>query len=172
MKKPPRSVPERPFSFGQTACPTTAPRNPIVVTIGGATGNWVIRTDFSAVVSEISIAAVNASVAEGAGAKFRVTASSPAPADLTVNLTISATGDYGAPTGAQTVTIPANRTTATHTVATAGDSVDEPDGSVTANAATVAVTDKERTVGVVGFLSELFESDELSSVTYIMVLNS
>ena len=95
-------------------------------------------------------------VTEGSDATFTVTAS-PAPATaLTVNLTVSQSGSFGATTGADTVTIPTTGS-ATFTVSTTNDSTDEPDGSVTAtlstgsgytvsgsnNAATVAVSDDD-----------------------------
>ncbi len=104
---------------------------------------------------EISIVASNA-VTEGSDATFTVTAS-PAPTTaLTVNLTVSQSGSFGATTGADTVTIPTSGS-ATYTVSTTNDSTDEPDGSVTAtlstgtgytvsgttNAATVAVSDDD-----------------------------
>ena len=104
---------------------------------------------------EISISAGSA-VSEGADATFTVT-SSPAPTTaLTVNLTVSQIGSFGATTGADTVTIPTTGS-ATFTVSTTNDSTDEPDGSVTAtlstgtgytvsgtsNAATVSVSDDD-----------------------------
>ena len=108
-----------------------------------------------AVTPTISIAA-GSGVTEGSDATFTVTAS-PAPSTaLTVNLTVSQSGSFGATTGADTVTIPTSGST-TFTVSTTNDSTDEPDGSVTAtlstgtgytvsstnNAATVAVSDDD-----------------------------
>ena len=69
---------------------------------------------------------------EGTDAVFTVTASTPAAADLAVNVAVTATGDWGAATGTQTVTIPQGATVATLTVATVDDSTDEPDGTITA----------------------------------------
>ena len=104
---------------------------------------------------EISISA-GAAVSEGADATFTITAS-PAPATaLIINLTVSQSGNFGATTGADTVTIPTTGS-ATFTVSTTNDSTDEPHGSVTAtlstgtgytvsgsnNAATVAVSDDD-----------------------------
>ena len=73
-------------------------------------------------------------VTEGTAASFTVT-SDRAPSDpLTVNLTVSdsAGSDFVASSdeGSQTVTIPANATTATYLVTTQADSVVEPHGSV------------------------------------------
>ncbi len=80
------------------------------------------------VIPEVSIAAAG-DVTEGADAVFTITAT-PAAA-VQVAVTVTAAGDYGAVTGARTVDVPAGGT-ATLTVATTGDSVDEADGSVTA----------------------------------------
>ena len=100
---------------------------------------------------EISIAAGSA-IAEGSDATFTVTAT-PAPTSaLTVNLTVSQNGSFGATTGADTVTIPTTAS-ATFTVSTTDDSTDEPDGSVTANLSTgpgytVSGTNNAATVSV------------------------
>ena len=103
----------------------------------------------------VSIAADAASVVEGSSASFTVSPSPPPAAPLDVEVSVAAQGDYGAQTGSRTVTVPATGSV-TFTVPTAGDSADEPDGSVTAtlvdgadydlgsqNAATVAVTDDD-----------------------------
>ena len=77
---------------------------------------------------EVSVTA-GAGVTEGGTASFTVSAS-PAPSeDLTVSVTVSQDGDYGATTGSRTVTIPASGS-ATLTVSTTDDSADETDGSV------------------------------------------
>ena len=104
---------------------------------------------------EISISAGSA-ITEGSAATFTVTAT-PAPTSaLTISLTVSQIGSFGATTGADTVTIPTTGS-ATLTVSTTNDSTDEPDGSVTAtlstgtgytvsgtgNAATVSVSDDD-----------------------------
>ncbi len=104
---------------------------------------------------EISIAAGNG-ITEGSTATFTLTASPAPTAALTVDVTVSQSGDFGVTTGARTVAIP---TTGTFTLsmATTGDSVDEADGSVTvtvdtgtgytvsssAGSATVAVADDD-----------------------------
>ncbi|MCY3883192.1 MAG: hypothetical protein OXG61_13870, partial [Chloroflexi bacterium] len=81
------------------------------------------------VVPEISVSA-GAGVVEGGSASFTITAN-PAPSSpLTVTLSVSQTGDYGAATGTQTVTIPTSGRQSV-AVATVGDNVDEADGSVT-----------------------------------------
>ena len=79
---------------------------------------------------EISIAAGSA-VTEGTAASFIITASPKPAASLDVTVTVSQSGDYGATTGARAVTIPTTGSY-TLTVATADDTADEADGSVTA----------------------------------------
>ena len=94
-------------------------------------------------------------VTEGGNASFTITASPVPAADLTVNVTVTASGDYGATTGQRTVSIPTGGS-ATFTVSTTDDSADEADGSVTATlvdgadydlgtnqAATVSVADDD-----------------------------
>ena len=96
-----------------------------------------------------------AGVTEGGDAGFTITASPVPAADLTVSVTVSQSGDYGATTGSRTVTVPTSGS-ATLTVATVDDSTDEADGSVTVTlvdgvdydlgtnqAATVAVSDDD-----------------------------
>ncbi|MCY3947523.1 MAG: hypothetical protein OXF44_14695, partial [Anaerolineaceae bacterium] len=104
---------------------------------------------------EVSVTA-GAGITEGGTASFTVTASPAPTSPLTVTVTVTQTGDYGATTGTKTVIIPTGGSK-THTVATTGDSVDEPNGSVkvTVNAgqgytistnqgtATVTVTDDD-----------------------------
>ncbi|WP_419927027.1 Calx-beta domain-containing protein [Candidatus Poriferisocius sp.] len=82
------------------------------------------------VIPEVSIAAAG-DVTEGADAVFTVTADPAPPAGVDVSVTVSAAGDWGVAAGPQTVTLAANTPTATLTIPTAGDSVDEADGSVT-----------------------------------------
>ena len=86
----------------------------------------------------ITIAAGTSPVTEGADAEFTVTADSAPSADLTVNLTVSESGDFVASgdEGSATVTITASNTTATLSVPTVNDSADETDGTVTATVAT------------------------------------
>ncbi|WP_419924106.1 S8 family serine peptidase [Candidatus Poriferisocius sp.] len=70
-------------------------------------------------------------VTEGGDASYTVTANPPPTASLPVQVKVTQVGDYGAVTGTRTVTVPVGGTV-TFTVATADDSVDEADGSVTA----------------------------------------
>ena len=79
---------------------------------------------------EISIAS-DGDVTEGTAASFTISASPTPAADLSVNVSVSQSGDFGVTTGAQTITIPTTGSY-TLTVATTDDSTDEADGSVTA----------------------------------------
>ena len=111
-------------------------------------------------VPEISITAGTSPVTEGTAASFTVTADPAPTADLTVNLTVAETstggGDFvaaGDEGTAKTVTILANQATATFTVATVPDTVDEPDGAVSVTVATgsgytVSGTDSSDSVAV------------------------
>ncbi len=75
--------------------------------------------------------AAGGDVTEGHSATFTVTAV-PLPASpMAVDVTVSAVGDFGATTGARTVTIPTSGS-ATLAVSTADDTADEAHGSVTA----------------------------------------
>ena len=109
-----------------------------------------------AVKPEVSVTA-SGGVTEGEDAVFTLTAN-PAPASaLSVSVTVSAAGDFGAATGGRTVTIPTSGS-ATLTLPTTDDTTDEPDGSVTLtvnagsdytvgalSSETVSVTDNDET---------------------------
>ena len=111
----------------------------VTATIISGTGYTASTSNGSATVQvsdddvpELSIAAGPA-VTEANDATFTVTAT-PAPhAPLSVSVAITESGGFASP-GAQTITIPTSGTT-TLTVATIGDKLDEPDGSVTATLA-------------------------------------
>ena len=84
----------------------------------------------------ITIAAGTSPVTEGTDAAFTVTATPAPTADLMVNLSVTEAGGSDFVAGAnegsgKTVTIPANSSSATYTVATVNDDMDEPNGSVT-----------------------------------------
>ena len=123
---------------------------------------------------EVSIAS-GGDITEGGTASFTLTASPPPAAALTVGVTVSQSGDYGATTGAQTVTIPTGGSY-TLTVATSDDSTDEADGSVTATvntgtgytvsssngAATVAVSDDDPPAQVCVLPDDAVTADEVT----------
>ncbi len=78
---------------------------------------------------EVSITA-GSTVTEGGSALFTL-AASPAPAaSLGVSVNVTSSGSYGVTAGSQTVSIPTSGS-ATLAIGTTGDSIDEPDGSVT-----------------------------------------
>ena len=106
---------------------------------------------------EVGVTA-GAAVTEGGSAAFTVTANPAPAAPLPVSVTVTQSGDYGASTGTKTVIVPTSGTKS-YTVATANDSTDEADGSVTVTvtagsgytvsssqgSATVAVSDGDAT---------------------------
>ncbi len=110
----------------------------VTVTINTGTGYAVSETSGAARVTiedddvpKISIAAVDADISEGVVAEFALTAV-PVPASpLSVNVSVAQSGEFGVSTGSRQVTIGTSGT-ATLSVSTSGDRVDEVDGSVTA----------------------------------------
>ncbi len=106
-----------------TAISTYRPATPDSVTL-------TIRNHDPVPEPEVSIAA-GAGVTEGGDATFTLTADPAPTAPLDVSVTIAAEGEFGIAAGERTVTIPVTGSYEL-TLATAGDGVDEPDGSVTA----------------------------------------
>ncbi|MCY3925715.1 MAG: hypothetical protein OXG52_09450, partial [bacterium] len=106
---------------------------------GGAEGSGSVSFAILEPPPEVSIAAKTASITEGDDAAFTVTASRAPGADLTVKLTVSEAdgSDMVAADdeGAATVIIPRGKTEAAFAVPTVNDTVDEPDGTVTATLA-------------------------------------
>ena len=83
----------------------------------------------------VTVSAGTSPVTEGADAVFTVTATPAPAADLAVTVAVATDGDYGIAAGTQTVTVPTSGS-ATLTLPTTDDTVDEPDGSVTATVQT------------------------------------
>ena len=112
----------------------------IVVRLASVSGGYQVATPDSVTLTirnhdpvpepEVSIAA-GAGVTEGGSASFTLTADPAPTAPLDVSVTIAAEGEFGIAAGERTVTIPVTGSYEL-TLATAGDGVDEPDGSVTA----------------------------------------
>ncbi len=125
----------------------------------------------SAPTPTITIAAGTSPVTEGTNADFTVTAS-PAPTNaLTVDVSVAEAteGDYVAAgdEGDDTVTFTANSTTATFSVATVGDSDDEPDGSVT-----VTLKDgTDYTLGTTTSASVTVNDDDPTTISSIAFTN-
>ena len=113
---------------GYTIAATTyraSTAGPFTLTVDGIPAQTVVQPD-----PEVSVTA-GADVTEGGDAVFTVSAV-PTPASaLDVTVAITATGDFGVSPGSRTVTITTSGS-AVLTVATANDSTDEADGSVTA----------------------------------------
>ncbi len=113
----------------------------VTVTVDDIQGYAVSTTAGSATlavadndVPELSIAS-DGNVTEGSAASFTITASPTPHTALTANVDITATGSFGVTTGAQTVTVPTSGSKS-FTVSTSGDTIDEPNGSVTATLST------------------------------------
>ena len=81
----------------------------------------------------ITIAAGTSPIAEGTTAQFTLTASAAPPSNLAVSVSVTQSGSFISGTAPTSVTIPANRTTATLSVPTLKDKVNEADGYVRAS---------------------------------------
>ena len=108
----------------------------VTASIVSGTGYTSSTTNGSATVAiadndvpELSIAS-DGNVTEGSDASFTISASPTPHAALSVDVGVSASGSFGVTTGTQTITVPTSGSQ-TFSVSTAGDSIDEPDGSVT-----------------------------------------
>ncbi len=88
------------------------------------------------VLPQVSIARKKAEVAEGQNAEFTLTASAAPAASLAVTVRVTQSGTFISGTAPTSATISASRTTATLSVPTAKDSIDEADGSVSAEVRT------------------------------------
>ncbi len=129
------------FAVSTTDDNTDETDGSVTVTVNALSGYTVSATQGSATVAvvdndvpppvtpEISIVS-GSGIIEGGDASFTVTASPVPTAPLSVTVTVSQSGEYGATTGARTLTVPISGT-ATVTVGTTDDNTDEVDGSVT-----------------------------------------
>ncbi|MCY3918543.1 MAG: putative Ig domain-containing protein [Chloroflexi bacterium] len=81
---------------------------------------------------DVTIAAVDASIMEGADAEFTVTRTGATTAALAVTVRVTQSGSFIDGTAPTAVTILANNASAMLSVATDDDSTDEPNGSITA----------------------------------------
>ena len=137
----------------------------------------------------ITITAGTSPVAEGKSAVFTLSRTLSTTAELAVNVTVSETGGdmvAAADEGARTVTFEANSTTATLSVATASDSVDEANSVVTATVsasgspasysvgtpASAMVTVEDNDTRDVTVSPTALPVNEGSTGTYTVVLNS
>ncbi len=112
------------------------------------------------ILPEVSVAAGASPVTEGGDAVFTLSASPTPASPLAVTVSVAADGDYGITGGSRTVTIPPTGSF-TLTLATTGDTTDEPDGSVT-----VTVNDGDGyTVGASASGTVSIEDDDLPPPT-------
>ena len=130
------------FTVDTTADSADEPNGEVRVALASAEGYTVGSASSAAttvndddVPSEITISAGASPVTEGRAARFTLSAS-PAPGvtlKVKLNIAEAAGSDFVASgdEGAQTLTIRAGLSSATYTVDTVADRVDEPDGSVT-----------------------------------------
>ncbi len=132
---------------------------------------------------EISIVA-GGDIAEGGVASFTITADPAPSANADVTVAVTQSGDFGVTVGSRTVTLGPNGT-ATLTVATADDSVDEADGSVTVTlsdgadytvsstqgTATVVVSDDDDSTPADDLVSRCVSDNLLKTVRYFYEAN-
>ena len=134
------------YTVDTVADSTDEPNGDVTVAVASAEGYTVGSASSAAttvndddVLSEITISPGESQVTEGRAARFTLTAS-PAPGvtlKVKLNIADAAGSDFVAPgnEGAQILTIRAGLSSATYTVDTVADRVDEPDGSVTVTVA-------------------------------------
>ncbi len=123
------------------------------------------------VIPEISVTAAG-DVTEGSGAVFTVTASQPKPAAFDVSVTVSASGDWGVAAGSRTVSFAADAATATLTIPTVDDSVDEADGSVTVSLDAPAADAGYTVSASGGEASVAVSDDDVDPLTVYMIFFS
>ncbi len=161
-----------------------------ITVTASATADYTVATaDFtitvSAAVPSISIAAGTSPVTEGTAATFTLTADSAPAANLTITVAVTDSGDFIAGAAPTTVTITGSETTATLTVMTEDDSMNEANGMITAtvetgtgymvdatnNSASVTVNDDD--AGVTVDPTELTVPEDGSSTgNYTLVLDT
>ena len=116
----------------------------------------------------ITITAGTSPVTEGTPAVFTLSRTGSTTAELAVNVTVSETGGdmvAAANEGARTVTFLANSATATLSVTTAPDSVDEADGVVTATVAADTGSPASYSVGTPASAMVAVEDNDTRDVT-------
>ena len=146
--------------------PTTGTANKLVDAAANATATFTDQpvTNNTPALPVITIAAGTSPVTEGTAAAFTLTRTGSATADLSVNVTVSESGDMvaSANEGAKTATFTANSATATLSVATVGDSVDEANSVVTATVTAIRAT---YTVGTPASATVTVQDNDTRGVT-------
>ena len=147
--------------------PTSGTNNKLVDAAANETGTFPDQTvtNNTPALPVITIAAGTSPVTEGTAAAFTLTRTGSATAELSVNVTVSESGDMVALTneGAKTATFTANSATATLSVATVGDSVDEANSVVTATVDTA--TPATYTVGTSSSATVTVQDNDTRGVT-------
>ena len=113
----------------------------------------------------VTVTAARPPIAEGETASFTVTLSTPAPdGGRNVVVEVSQEGDLAADTlpETRTVTVPAGQATATVSVLTIDDTVDEPDGKIVAQVVEQATV---YTVGTPGTAEVVVQDNDLLALT-------
>ncbi|MGI9249991.1 MAG: Calx-beta domain-containing protein, partial [Pseudohongiellaceae bacterium] len=105
------------------------PIQPRITLVSGSTSATGTITDDE--MPTLSISASASSVTEGGNAVFIIASTNSPMSDTTIGVMTSEDGDFATNTLPTAVTLAANETTATLTVATTDDMVDEADGSLT-----------------------------------------
>ena len=93
---------------------------------------YTITITREAPIPQVTISAGTSPITEGTAATFTITATPAPTTELTVSVNITETKDVLSGTPPSTITIDANQTTATLTVATDDDNVDEEASAITA----------------------------------------
>ncbi|WP_419923772.1 Calx-beta domain-containing protein [Candidatus Poriferisocius sp.] len=101
--------------------------------VGTASATVSVADDDDPPPPVVSVTA-GAGVTEGGSASFTLAAAPPPASPISVSVTVAASGDFGAVTGSRTISIGSGGS-ATVSVATSDDSVDEADGSVSVTVA-------------------------------------
>ncbi len=121
-------VPELKGTYGRLRTPMLGPDGALYITTSNSGQDKILRVAPNEPVITIARASGSA-ITEGSPALFTLTASPAAP--LTVNVSIAQSGDFTSATGPQIVTLGTSGST-TFSVHTEDDTIDEPNGSVTA----------------------------------------
>ena len=112
-----------------TVTATIDPKSGYTVSATASTATLAVQDDDDPPLPQVGITSGHMSIIEGDDVTLTIT-STPAPAtELTVPLSIVATGDFGVTSATQTVTIPTTGSV-THTISTFDDFTDEADGAL------------------------------------------
>ena len=149
--------------------PTTGTANKLVDAAANETATFTDQTvtNNTPALPVITIAAGTSPVTEGTAAAFTLTRTGSATAELSVNVTVSESGDMvtSINEGAKTATFEVNSATAALSVATVGDTVDEADSVVTVTVDTA--TPATYTVGTSSSATVTVGDNDLPEITIL-----